>query len=239
MKNNPFSGKIFVQGLRLLRLPGLIMAAAALGLTLLQTLTVLSQYLNTPKYSEAAVAVGSIYYTASFSASLFGALAPFILTLSVFSFLRKRRASDFYHSIPVTRVCLFLMYSLAVAAWSFLIILLPLIFNTAVFAIAGMPYSLPIFTSQLASLAALLVGALKVIGATALIMSITGNLFGNISMTAILLYVPVIVRNIYTAALSQVTGGIAFSNANTLTTGMTSFYYPLYYYLFAREKICW
>ena len=44
------------------------------------------------------------------------------LTLYMFSFLLKRNASDFYHSIPHKRTCLFLSFFVSVVAWIIIII---------------------------------------------------------------------------------------------------------------------
>src|SRR5690554_5876311 len=48
-------------------------------------------------------------------------IAP-VMTLILFNFLNKRNSSDFYHSIPHTRFCLFFSYFASIASWLFAII---------------------------------------------------------------------------------------------------------------------
>ena len=50
----------------------------------------------------------------------FTVLAP-LFTLFLFSFITSRNSSDFYHSIPYTRTCIFVSFFASIAAWIALI----------------------------------------------------------------------------------------------------------------------
>ena len=130
MRNRVFSGRMFTQGVRLLRLPGIILGACALVLTALQTFVTLQSLIrNSERLDTVLTSAGYLYYTVPVGISLFASFAPLIFVLCAFSFLRKRRGSDFYHSIPVNRICLFSSYALAAVAWTAAIVLLLSAFN--------------------------------------------------------------------------------------------------------------
>ncbi len=116
-------------------------------------------------------------------------LAVPILTMNLFGFLNKRSTSDFWHSVPFTRECIFVSFYLAVFAW--------VVFATAISTVASVIlYSLVpnLFAIDLSSLffgiISILVISLLIEGGFLIAMSITGTVFNNIVVALIILFMP-------------------------------------------------
>jgi len=112
-----------------------------------------------------------------------------ILVLNVWNFLNKKNASDFYHSLPYRRECLYLSKLAAVFLWQFIIHVVTyvcLIITFAVFKECFVVEMWMVFRVFLSIFFAnLLCGA-----AITLACSLTGNIFSNICLSGLIIFLP-------------------------------------------------
>ena len=122
MKKTWFCPHLYADGLKQLRLMGVLFTVAttlvAIISPIMTYLDFLSYYNPENTYTPDEV---TCYSMNPLLVLLFCAFAP-LMTLYLFSFLNKRETSDFYHAIPATRQCLFFSFLAAIATWSFLIL---------------------------------------------------------------------------------------------------------------------
>lgn len=168
MKTNIFSPKTYREGLRQLVVPG----GVSSGIVLLLTLVCL--LLSRGQHEVGLVAM-----------MIYAFVAPLLLVFSVFSFLFKRSASDLMHSLPDSRVCQYLSYSLAILSWLFATIALLAISTGSAALISG---SSPngFFSIVGASVSiATLVTACCLIG-----VAVTGRRFSSFVVAGLVLFMP-------------------------------------------------
>lgn len=133
----------------------------------------------------------STYVTTAVGMSPVLALYAFVggagLALAGFSFLNKRVESDFYHSIPVRRIDLYLSITAAAATWMLFTIAISSAMSAVVYLILGQPFAplYPFMNAGYFFAAALLVFAATSIGCT-----ITGTWFTNVILTCLVLFLP-------------------------------------------------
>ena len=121
-KKSIFHGRLYLEGLKRLRVLGFGLLAIALAVSILVPVTYIITNANaTYDYYEPTkdwlppqmtLQWDSICY----STLLFPFASP-IFILVAFSFLFKRRESDLYHSIPYTRTCLYVSFVAAAMTW--------------------------------------------------------------------------------------------------------------------------
>lgn len=120
-------------------------------------------------------------------------VTPFLLTpllcLNLFGFLNKRSTSDFWHSVPFTRVCLYNTFSIAALTWALVAIAVSAAVSLACFS------ALPVYFAI--NWMSVLTSLLSVVAATALVqagflvaMSITGTYFSNVVVAVLILFLP-------------------------------------------------
>ncbi|MBR3990932.1 MAG: hypothetical protein IKI91_02245 [Clostridia bacterium] len=176
--------KLFFEGLKQLRLIGFL---SLIVMSVEAVLVPVSRAMNNAKYSV-GVEVMDGFHAHPFLLLTFTIIAP-LMTLSLFSFLNKRNASDFYHSLPYTRACLFLSYASAVLLW---------IVAVAAISSALSILTFLIFQSRLAlivpSLMKLTLGcsvaSMLVASSVMLAMTVTGTTFTNIIVSGLIIFLP-------------------------------------------------
>ena len=138
MKKTWFDGRLYLQGLKRLRLIGLAMAILFITVAVLVPLTTWIQTANRMQYVDE-------YYDPMYDSSydsMYGEedslqepkvkevenrrliipvlvasyLSP-VFILLIFSYLNRRSESDFYHAIPYTRVCVYTSFVAAAMTW--------------------------------------------------------------------------------------------------------------------------
>ena len=106
-----FSFHMFLQTLKQTRLVGFIMMAV---ITLISVVPIISSLSYIKEYKQVNN-VGGISGN-YFLVLVFIIVVP-VISLIVWSFLNKRSGSDFYHSIPYTRLCIYLSKTAAILTW--------------------------------------------------------------------------------------------------------------------------
>ena len=105
-----FNPRLFLEALKRLRVVGL--ATAILSLTVTALVPIATWMVRAPRFKEMTmdtkflcVPVGVVVF-----------LAP-LFFVTLFSFLQKRKESDFFHAIPYTRTCVYVSFSAAALAF--------------------------------------------------------------------------------------------------------------------------
>ena len=191
-----FNGKLYVEGLKQLRLVGF------LAMAVMELITVLV-LVNMNSMAHAVVEPYILTFE-DFNPSLFAsftALAP-LLTLSAFSFLNKRSSSDFYHALPTTRASLFVSFFLAIVTWLIGIFAVTSITAGLLVIPMGAKVSVDVLNIVL-STANVFAASLFVSAAVAVAMTITGTTFTNIIVALMLIFVPRILMTVITMSVVE------------------------------------
>lgn len=177
-----FSFKLYLQGLKKSRLQGIAITAIVTALTALVPLT----QLLSPRYYEPGVVptttiIGYIEFAIPLMLLLF--LTP-ILTLSMFSFLNKRSESDFYHSIPFTRPCVYFSFLAAIMTWVSVALVLAVAVTTVLWWMV--PYTAVSLSVPLVHLLVYFLSTLLLTAFTVVAMTLTGTMLSNLLIFALL-----------------------------------------------------
>ena len=194
MNKKVFSFRLFAETFRQLRIIGL---TATIILSIFAAVVPIGDFISGYKYIEIENGIQQVVYKTTVVSSLniqplavlvYIVVAP-LLVLSAFYFLNKRNASDFYHAIPETRTCIFVSLFSACVAW----IATALLSSTAVALITtGIlhNYFIVNYSTVLISVFTIFSAALLVAASVAAAMTITGTLFNNVFVSALILFVP-------------------------------------------------
>ena len=128
-----------------------------------------------------------------------------IMLLFLFRFLTKRNASDFYHAIPQTRLCLGLSFFLSVMTWTAAAVLVSSGVIVSVCLLLSR-YLLLNLSSVLPVIVNTLAGCLLVAGGMLIAASLTGTTFSALLMGAMILILPRLILTSGRAALLSLNG---------------------------------
>ena len=116
-------------------------------------------------------------------------LAVPLLMFTLFGFLTKRSASDFWHSIPFTRACVYTTFVLAAFSWTLVATLVSTLVSVVGFLLMPQFYAVN-FMSLLYILPGIIAIALLIMGAFAISASLTGTVFNTVIVTCLILFLP-------------------------------------------------
>ncbi len=193
-----FSPALFWQGIQRIRVPGIAMAIAVIGLNVIYPIIAIRKdnIMHAHNTPDNFVNVFSQVDTMTDFAPMLALLLPFalLLTFTMFSYLNSRPKSDFYHSIPQTRLCVFISFCASIVAWLVAVLLGSTLIN-------GVLWSMTRYHSfDLSEIAlllgAVLLGSLFCMSVAALAMTLTGTTVSNLLVTALILIVPPVVSSI-------------------------------------------
>ena len=195
MKKSFFSARLYVDGLKQLRLIGIL---SMIAMNLLGVLQPILRWLDGGNY---VVKPMNFLEMNPLIVLVFCAVAP-LMTLSLFSFLNKRDASDLYHAIPATRPCLFMSFFAAIATWLAMITLATVVLTTVTHALFPMLYSIN-YANVLLTAFNTLAGGLSIAAAVAVAMSVTGTLFANVLVSLLIIFLPRLVLHLITMEIQN------------------------------------
>ncbi|MBQ8383482.1 MAG: hypothetical protein IJX47_09790 [Clostridia bacterium] len=178
-----FSFKLYREGIKKTRLVGITIGSVTAALTALIPLARLlspTVYYE-PGYEPATTIISPSDFALPLLLLLF--LAP-ILTLSMFSFLNKRNESDFYHSIPFTRPCVYFSFLASVLTWLVATLAVSLALTTVLWCFV--PYTALSPSTPLLLFGAYFLATLLLTGFTLLAMTLTGTVTSNLLIFALL-----------------------------------------------------
>ena len=203
-----FSIKLFINNFLQLKVMGIL---GTVLITLFSVLSIVSQGIRMIEYTKEGISVnGSMSGGVSTTYLGAGDLWPLVLTfvfvtpvlmLMAFSYNNKRNSSDFYNSLPYTRLNMYLTKLSAVFTWQVIVY---------VCAVVGIVISIAVykkyFVYSVSTITWIIIGTFicnLLCGAViALACSLTGSLMSNICLTGIILFIPAILRVMITSGIS-------------------------------------
>ena len=202
MKNQKFNIKLYIDGIKQLKLIG-IMSTVILSVF---SILIPIGYLMSSMYRDETGRLILSPETVTMSQvtpvnyAIFLLIVP-IMFLSLFSFLTKRNACDFYHSIPLKREGIYLSFYASVMTWA--IGMLTLSSLLAVITIAIIPNISIVASSIFIFYLKILAASVLVSGGFMIAVSLTGTTFTNLVVAVIVLFFP----RIFIAATSLMING--------------------------------
>ena len=210
-----FSFKLYKEGLRRsLFIAALFTAIMMLGAVLIPIAGVSSQMRamangwSTSRWIVEGLAENFILFLAPI------AFAP-IITLYQFAFLNRRASVDFYHAIPHKRESLYLSFTAAILTWVVGAIWLCTIVSLVIYALFP-AYFIINFSSVFLVTLGLTAGAVLVVAATLLAMSVTGTAFSNIVTALLILFLPRTILTAFTEMVIWLTEVVTISSFGIL-----------------------
>ena len=125
-----------------------------------------------------------------------------VMVLYLFSFLNKRNASDFYHSLPGGRLSLFFSFFAAVMTWTAGVVLISSATSLLGFAMLSQ-YCAINLTSVWIMVFNVLAACVYVAAAVAIAMCLSGTIFTNVVASLLLIFVPRTLMLLCTSILSD------------------------------------
>lgn len=209
-KKKIFSLGLYVEGLRQLRMMGIvfavIMGIEAIYIPLSGAITRMTMI------SAEAFPVESVNGMGAhpFLILTFIVIAP-LMTLYLFGFMNKRNTSDFYHSLPHSRTSIYISFMAAILTWLLLIIVATSLLSIVTFLIFSQYFTL-LYSSVMSLMLGCFVASFLVCAIISFAMTITGTVFTNVIISGILLFLPRLILNVIvssvTGALPMVSGSI-------------------------------
>ncbi|MDR2670691.1 MAG: hypothetical protein LBC26_03090 [Oscillospiraceae bacterium] len=178
MKKSLFPTGLYLDFLRQLRIVGGILLALILLITVLLPVggALTSERRDTPNILVLTPALIPFMY-----------LGTIVLVFAAFSFLFSRRASDFYHALPETRLSLYGAAAGAALTWVLGTVTLAALAAHAVYGLCGFE---PALSDLLPNLLGYALGSLLVAGCVLVGVCATGTRFSAFVLTMILLFLP-------------------------------------------------
>ena len=124
---------------------------------------------------------------------------PFLFVFRLFSFLNKRNRSDFYHALPASRSTLFFSFTAAVLTWLWGIGIVSIGLTALVSLLGGVALS---FATIASALGLFLTASLFAVAAALVAASVTGTLFSNLIVTALIILLPHLITRCFTQMVS-------------------------------------
>ena len=188
MKKSLFSRGLYVEGLRQLRLTGFIFLAILLLIGIatpaIQFITAMAYY----NIHEISAQVVDYVVMCPLVLGIPFVVAP-VFSFVLFGGFNKRSTSDFYHSLPYTRACMFFSFVAAIFTW---IIGLTVIYSVAsVVTYLAMPKIFIVsFAGMIDILLTVAAQTCMVVFVLIMAMSITGTPVANITSAGLIMFLP-------------------------------------------------
>lgn len=179
---NWFSKKLYVQGLKKIKISGI---AFSLVIILLNSFIPIMGIVESMSRGFNNNDVSAVSYNVIVPFCMLIIVLVPILAHDMFSFLNERNQSDFYHSLPQKRTCVYVSFTLAVLTWAFATILISSLVDTFLWSLAS-KYSLKFSTVVLGTLPYFVL-SVQMAGVMILAMTVTGTKISNF-LVAILFF---------------------------------------------------
>ncbi len=205
MKKRFFSSRLYWEGIKQLRIIGILSTVA---LCFIGIINPIMQYLNSlgATWDFAPDTVNYLEMNMPIIL-LFCAIAP-LMTLYLFSFLNKRDSSDFYHAIPETRQCLFLSLFASIITWLTFTAVVSAAVITLVYSLFPTLYIVNLSSVFITGFSSL-VGSYLIAASVAVAMCVTGTVFSNVLVSLLLIFLP---RLLIQIAILSVTEALPLVN---------------------------
>lgn len=173
---NIFSKNLYLQGLRKIRTAGIAMAILIIAINALCPIVcIVDSQFDFPGMGRTVQTIeASVAAPAGIGMILF---AP-LLTYLMFSYLNERKSSDFYHSLPQKRVCVYISFLAAILTWIAATLVASALLNSFLWGVARFYTVSPI--AMVMSTVTYFITALMLVGFMALAMTVTGTSVANV-----------------------------------------------------------
>lgn len=190
MKKAIFDWRLFWDGFRQLKIMGILFTLLTTGAAVVPP--IMNQLDHLSYYADLEIPLApntvDLWGMSPLIILLFCVFAP-LMMLFLFTFVNKRESSDFYHAIPATRISLFFSFFGSVLAWVLIITTVSTAATTVVHSLLPHLY-LVNYGSIFYTCFNCLAGALFIMGAVGIAMSVTGTVFTNLLVSLILIFFP-------------------------------------------------
>ena len=188
-RNKFFSPALMLEGIKQTRVVGICFAIisvlASCGYPLLRLISYASMDYDTLKAQP--------YFTidiATFSMPIFliQYIMPIVMIFLLFNFMNIRKASDFYHSIPLSKTCVYLTYTVTALIWSIVTVVVSTLLSFTIYALSlktviNIEFIWPTIISSV--ILAMLVASIALLAK-----GLSGTIFTNIIITLIIMFLP-------------------------------------------------
>lgn len=179
---NFFSKKLYLQGLKKIKISGI---AFSLIIIILNAFVPIIGIIDSSSFGARYRGVEPVEFNMIVPFCLLLVVLVPILAHDMFSYLNERNQSDFYHSIPQKRTCVYTSFTAAVLTWAFGTIIASTVVNTILWSLA--PLYTFTFSTVILGMLPYLVLAVQMAGITILAMTVTGTKISNF-LVAILFF---------------------------------------------------
>ncbi len=187
-----FSKHLYKEALRQGLAIGIIFTALFLLVSVIKFVDVFNriELFNFYNSTSSSITVKENNFNQSYFLSFY-VLAP-LLVFQLFGFLTKRSHSDFYHSVPYTRVCLYLSNFAGILTWILIAVVIPaIVCLPAYYILASTTHFLYIdLPGVLLLLFNTFAASMITSGIAAIALSITGMYFPALMISALILFLP-------------------------------------------------
>lgn len=194
-----FDGKLYVEGLRQLRLSGGIVGAIIFAISILFPIVAMVIYrsnIGVPPQPVSLVATAPMLI-------LFMYLGPIVFTMVLFAFLNKRSGSDFYGSLPNTRTSIFVSFFASVATYLIGIIVITVLATSLLWMISPLFFNLQNIPYVLGTFVC---GTLLMAAACLIALSVSGTAFTNLSLIVLIAFLPRLIITVFIGTVQGATG---------------------------------
>ena len=193
-KNKYFSLSLMWEGIKQTKSVGICLTVISL---IVACFSPFMQILNGSEASFHAVTVNE-FVSPIFSMFYF---TPAIFVLGLFGFMNKRNSSDFYHSVPLNRSCVYITYAAVTMVWCVFIILVSTFSSYILCSLAPNVMITPYFIWT--ALYSSFIVAFLVMSIALVAMGLSGNLFSDIVTFLLLMFAPRLIISAFVSALSS------------------------------------
>lgn len=190
-----FNPNIYIETLRQLRVIGIISAIVMAGIIILRIAAILPY--TADDYFYKYTYTGSDWMP--WLIITFMILVP-LMMFQAFHFMDKRNSSDFYHSLPHTRLSLYISISAAIMTWVVISILVTII-PSLLAALFFSKYVIIAYKSFFLFTLFCLSSCFLVGGAILIAKGLTGTIFNGIILSGIILFVPRILITLFISSI--------------------------------------
>lgn len=189
MKKQFFSKGLYLEGLRQLKLIGILISVILSIIAILPPVGI--GIITLKNLPQDEILIPTPINGAQMNPAIlivFLLVAP-IMALSLFGFLNKRKASDFYHAIPHTRLSVFLSFYAAIMTWVIITILSSSLCAAVSYAVFPSVYT-PQYLGLLLYMLTCFIISILTVGGTLIAISVSGTISINVILAVLILYLP-------------------------------------------------
>lgn len=130
---------------------------------------------------------------------LMGYILPMIFIFALFGFMNKRNSSDFYHSVPLNRSCVYITYTVTAMLWCTFITTVSTLFSYMMYFVNSKITISPLFIGN--TIGTTFVLMLLIASIALVAKGLSGTTFSNIAIMFLLMFLPRIIIALLTSAI--------------------------------------